>query len=107
MNTKRIALTILLADFLAMSAWAVYQIPNPMDWIPLATANWVTIQIGLDLVVACGIGVGWMWADARKRGIQPLGYALLTVCTGSVGLLTYLIRREWSPTTSAPQRAAA
>jgi hypothetical protein len=34
-----------------------------------------------------------MWRDARANGVAPLPYALVTLGTGSFGLLLYLIRR--------------
>ena len=46
-----------------------------------------------DLLIALGIGVYWMWVDARAKGITPLPYAILTVASGSLGLLIYLVRR--------------
>ncbi len=45
-----------------------------------------------DLLIALIIGIGWMWSDARRRGITPLPYLLLTLATGSLGLLVYLTR---------------
>lgn len=44
----------------------------------------------VDLLLALGIGVRWMWIDARRRGVPALPYAALTALTGSVGLLAYL-----------------
>ena len=52
---------------------------------------WGTLAIA-DLLVALTIGVGWMWQDARTRAINPVPYLLLTLATGSLGLLAYLVR---------------
>ena len=34
-----------------------------------------------------------MWVDARANGITPLPYAILTVESGGLGPLVYLVRR--------------
>jgi hypothetical protein len=54
-------------------------------WGILATA---------DLVTALLLGIVWMWRDARAKRVAPLPYALLTLATGSLGLLWYLIRHD-------------
>ncbi len=46
----------------------------------------------VDLLIALMIGVGWMWKDARQREVSPVPYLLLTLATGSLGLLVYLAR---------------
>jgi hypothetical protein len=51
----------------------------------------------IDLLLALTIGVSWMWDDARAKGIAPLPYAVLTVVTGSLGLLLYLVRHGSAP----------
>jgi hypothetical protein len=51
----------------------------------------------VDLCLSLGIGVAWMWGDARQKGISPVPYAILTLLTGSVGLLLYLARHGGSP----------
>jgi hypothetical protein len=47
----------------------------------------------LDLVIACSFGIGWMTADARKRGITTWPFIVATVFLGSVGLLGYVVWR--------------
>jgi hypothetical protein len=61
-------------------------------WGVLATA---------DLLIALLLGVVWMWRDASTKRVAPLPYALLTLATGSLGLLLYLIRHD-----AAPRRAS-
>jgi hypothetical protein len=48
----------------------------------------------VDLLTALFVGVVWMWRDARAKGVAALPYALLTLGTGSLGLLLYLIRHD-------------
>lgn len=50
----------------------------------------------MDLLIALLIGVSWMWQDASAKGIAPLPYAVLTLASGSIGLLVYLIRHGGS-----------
>jgi len=47
-----------------------------------------------DLLTALFVGIIWMWRDARAKGLAPLPYALVTLGTGSLGLLLYLIRHD-------------
>ena len=47
-----------------------------------------------DLVIALSLIIGWMWQDARKRGVSAIPYVLLTLGFGSVGPLLYLLRRD-------------
>ncbi|MGH2348055.1 MAG: DUF2834 domain-containing protein [bacterium] len=45
-----------------------------------------------DLTIALFIGMTWMWQDARAKGLSALPYVVLTIATGSIGLLAYLVR---------------
>jgi hypothetical protein len=51
------------------------------DWGVVATA---------DLMLALLVGIAWTWRDARSRGISPTPFVLLTLMTGSLGLILYL-----------------
>jgi hypothetical protein len=51
----------------------------------------------LELLIALVIGVNWMWLDAKAKGVAPLPYAALTMMTGSLGLLLYLVRHDGAP----------
>jgi hypothetical protein len=57
-------------------------------------ANGWTVLAVTDLCIALGLVTSWMIRDARARGRSALGYVLLTVTTGSIGPLVYLLRRE-------------
>jgi len=102
MNAKQIGLSVLLADFLALSAYAVYQY-GYIGIFELMTANAATVAGFVDLVIALSLIVAWMVRDARARGVSSLPYVLLTLALGSVGPLVYLIRRLAS---EAPARTA-
>jgi len=45
------------------------------------------------LPIALSLVMVWMWQDARKQGIAPLPYVILTLTLGSIGPLCYLVRR--------------
>lgn len=105
MNLKQIALTIVLADFLALTAWAVLDI-GLVGVFEAATANLATILLSVDLLLALGVATWWTWKDARRRGINPTPYLLLTAVTGSAGPLVYLIARERQGAIARPVTAA-
>jgi hypothetical protein len=67
------------SDFAGLVAY----LKNLGPWGVLATT---------DLLIALSIGVSWIWQDARAKGIAPLPYAVLTLASGSIGLLVYLVR---------------
>ena len=102
MNAKQIGLSLVLADFTALSAYAVYQY-GVVGLLQAVTANAATTTAFVDLVIALSLVMVWMWRDARDRGVSPLPYVALTLMAGSVGPLLYLIRREGT----APRRVLA
>ena len=92
MTRLQIGIAVVLADLLAVTAWAVsregvaafYQFP----WL-----SPVALQVSADLVIALGLVVVWMWRDARARGVSPLPYVAVTLVAGSFGPLLYLFTR--------------
>ena len=101
MDLKRLVPLFVLADFSALTAYAVAQ-HGFVGVFALAFANAATITLSVDLVIALSLVAGWMWRDARERGVTPLPYLLLTMLLGSVGPLLYLVRR---PSGRVPARA--
>ena len=106
MNAKQIALAVVLADFVAFTAFAVYQ-HGYLGFFALALANTATAQVLIDLVIALSLVTVWMWRDARDRGVSLLPYLLLTLTLGSIGPLLYLIRRAGSEATDHGRVLAA
>lgn len=47
-------------------------------------------QIWFDLLLAASVGLYLLVPKARSLGINPLPWAVLTVATGSIGLLAFL-----------------
>ncbi|HXG29170.1 MAG TPA: DUF2834 domain-containing protein [Nevskiales bacterium] len=93
---KKSLLFVVLAAFGLFSTYVVY-IHGYFGLWQAGLANAATLQILLDLVIACLILIVWMFRDAPERGINPWPYALLTLAGGSLGVLVYLIRREYAP----------
>jgi hypothetical protein len=95
---------ILLLDFTALNIYAFARTGLAGLWSTLAELSPWGMVLTADLLIALAIGIGWMWRDARTRGISALPYALITAGTGSIGLLLYLLRRSRravdSPTSS-------
>ena len=87
---RRIALGIVLANFSAMTAYAIYRYGFAGS-LALCFANAATTTLFVDACIALGLVAMWMWQDARARGRSWLPYALLTIGFGSVGPLLYLI----------------
>jgi hypothetical protein len=93
MNTKQIVLSILAADFLALTAWAVAEV-GYFEIFAGILAGPGSILLGVDLLLALGMVLAWMWVDARKHGLAFAPWLLLTAALGSAGPLLYLVRRE-------------
>ena len=106
MNTKQIVLSLVALDFAALTAYALVEMGLVGMWETL-TSNIMTMTLGADLVIALSLGIWWMVRDGRRHGISPVPYVALTVCTGSLGLLLFLIKREGAmakaPRGEAPQ----
>jgi hypothetical protein len=47
-----------------------------------------------DLVIALAMVCTWVYRDARRRGKSPAPYIALTLATGSIGPLLYLLVRD-------------
>ena len=105
MNAKQIGIGVVLADFLALNAYVVYQY-GYVGFLELVTANAATTAVLVDLVIALSLVTVWMVRDARERGVSSIAYVILTLTLGSVGPLLYLFRRAGSENTAAMRVAA-
>ena len=92
MNARKIGIGLVLLAFGDLTAYALYQ-HGVAGVVRLEMANSVTVTAFADLVIALSL-IGWMWQDARKRGVSAIPYVLLTLGFGSVGPLLYLLRRD-------------
>jgi hypothetical protein len=93
MNAKVIALGTLLAAFTVFSVAALV-LMGPVAFFAAHSANLATIQVFADLVIALTIVLGFVWRDARERGLPWLPYAIATLLVGSIAPLAYLLHRE-------------
>ena len=100
MSKKQLALWLVLGDFVALTAWAVYShgylafVPAAVDF---ATGSLWGAQIVVDFLLALSVALGFVVSDARRRGLAWWPFALLTLTLGSIGPLAYLIFRERQP----------
>jgi hypothetical protein len=92
MNAKQIGLTVVLLDFLALTAYAVVQ-HGYLGFFEIMLGNAATTTALVDLLIALSLIAVWMARDAREHGISPLPYLVATLVLGSAGPLLYLIRR--------------
>ena len=106
MNSKQIGLAVVLCDFLGLTAYAVYQY-GYVGFFEQVMANWATITVFVDLVIALSLVIAWMVRDARQRGVSAVPYVVLTLALGSVGPLVYVIRRFGSESAPAVQVATS
>ncbi len=102
MNAKQLGLLVLLLDFAGLEAYAVWHY-GYVGVFEMAVANAATTVLFVDLSIALGLVMLWMWQDARARGASILPYLVLTLGLGSVGPLLYLFVREGT----APRRVLA
>ncbi len=93
MNGKQIGLALVLADFVALTGYAVYHY-GYMAFFDFHALNAIQLQIFVDLIIALVFVTVWMVRDARARGISPVPYVVMTLFLGSIGPLVYMIRRE-------------
>ena len=92
MNAKQIGLSLVLADFAALTAYALYEY-GLGGFFGIMAANAATLTALADLTIALSLVLAWMWNDARQRGTAFFPYAIATLLLGSVGPLLYLIVR--------------
>ena len=60
---------------------------------PFSASLW-TLQYFVDLVIALGLFMFWMWSDCRRRGKSPILWIVATFMAGSLVPLVYLIMRK-------------
>jgi len=85
----------LLVDFVCFTAFTGYiLVEYGMGWIGIAFSNPVSTLVTVDLFIALSMVMGWIYVDAKQRGVSPWPYLVLTLGTGSVGTLLYLLVRE-------------
>ena len=93
---QKIILSMVLAAFAVLTAlalwfhgyWGIFE-PH--------FQSFAGAQVLVDLVIALGLFLAWMWRDARASRRNPWPWLALTLTTGSFGPLLYLLTRHKAP----------
>jgi hypothetical protein len=97
MSKKEIGLWLVMADFVSLTAYAMFTegyFAFIGVAIEFASSNIWGAQILADFLLATTIALGWCIADARKRDLAWWPFVALTLTLGAIGPLSYLIHRE-------------
>ena len=89
---KKLLIAAVLVDFVGLTVWAV-AVHGFVGLFEAILATPAGILAFVDLSIALTLAMVWMWQDARKRGVSALPYCAVTLATGSVGPLLYLLLR--------------
>jgi len=87
---RRIILVVTLIAFLVLTTMAVLQ-HGYVGIFSQQFQSYGGMQVLVDLVIALVLFLIWMWNDAKSSGRNPLPWLLLTLATGSIGALIYLL----------------
>jgi len=93
MTIRQIVYAALLAPFLTLTAY-VLATAGLAGFYREALSSPATVLMGLDLTIALGAILVWMWGDARSTGTPFLPYLAVTLLVGVAGPLLYGIHRE-------------
>ncbi len=92
-RNMKILLELVLVSFVGFSVYVIAEegLVGLFEAVGLRLWTW---QMLVDLLIAFGVGCGWMVRDARQRGQSAWIYVALTCMLGSPGLLIYLLLRK-------------
>ncbi|PKL16831.1 MAG: DUF2834 domain-containing protein [Spirochaetae bacterium HGW-Spirochaetae-5] len=90
---QRIILIITLIGFLALTAVAVW-FHGVWGIFEPHFKSFGAAQVFVDLIIALVLFMVWMWRDAKSTGRNPWPWIILTMLTGSIAPLIYLITRK-------------
>lgn len=96
MNWKKLLVLFALVDFSVLTVLAL-SAQGLSGMIQLATGSWMGRALAADLCIALTLVSVWLYRDARARGSSPWPFLVLTMGTGSVGPLLYLLLRREEP----------
>lgn len=99
----RLLLILVLLGFSVLTAVALWQHGYWGIFAPLLQST-AGAQVLVDLVIALGLVMVWMWRDAQQQGRVVWPWLLLTLLAGSFGPLGYLLGRRQA--SGAPRGAA-
>lgn len=88
MKMLRNASIVVLVLFTGLTGYAVYEYGlNGIIEYQLATS--AGLQVLIDLVIACGLILVWIYNNARETGRNPWPYFVITAAAGCYGPLLY------------------
>jgi hypothetical protein len=92
---QRTLIIIVLAVFSAVSALALW---HHGYWGILEPhfKSWGAAQVLMDLCIALGLVLTWLWRDAKRTGRSPWLWVVVTLLAGSFGPLVYLLTAKES-----------
>lgn len=93
MNPRQILLGAVLLAFTAFSLQVVGEVGYFGLW-QAGLSSQASLQILLDLCIACALAGLWLIGDARQRGVSAWPWLIAVLALGSIGLLAYLFMRE-------------
>lgn len=93
MSALKPMLWIVTTAFGAFSLWVMAQVGYLGIWRE-GFAGLGSTQITIDLVLACGVALGFIVPECRAQGRAAWPWVLLTLAGGSLGLLAYLLWRR-------------
>lgn len=89
MNRRALAIAILI-PFMVLTVYAVSQVGyfGIVEYHFHSPAGW---QVITDLVIALILVLTWLIPEAKRNGQNPWPWVLLTLFTGSIGPLLYMV----------------
>ena len=100
---KRFLVAALLVDFTVLTGYALFAGGFSGIAELFTSSNPWTYQLMADFLICLGISVAWMIGDAKKRGVAWKPYVVLTLLTGSIGPLVYIVRHALRSPASQPK----
>jgi hypothetical protein len=92
MKPSTFAALVVLVLFAGYTAYPVIT-QGYFGFVAVHTAGPWGVQVVLDLFIALTLFLCWMVPDARERGLPAWPFVVLTILTGSIGALAYLVVR--------------
>jgi hypothetical protein len=96
MSNRMLLLALVILPFGALTALALGDVGYFGLFEP-GLRSWAGGQVLADLVILAMLACIWIVTDARRTGINPWPFVLLTLAAGSFGPLFYLVARERTP----------
>lgn len=95
MSVRGVLLITVFMLFAGYSGWLLLDVGYFAIW-QAGFESPASLQILMDLVIACLVISSWMIGDARARGVVVWPWLAAVLATGTLAILVYLIVREFS-----------